>query len=125
MPARRQASTSRKSPLTSQTRRVRTREDFFVSLDLRARLALAGFHRHPLDTKSRTFLASMGNSRLRPGDGKDATNGEPRKHRSVPAQVAIQAVPSIVGVVVMLSLIFGGCCSNVQYPFNPGIAPDM
>lgn len=65
----------------------------------------------------------MGDPRLLSSNGKDATDGKAREYRSVPVQLVRQAGPSIVAVAVMLSLIFGGCCSNVKCPLNPGSSP--
>lgn len=61
-------------------------------------------------------------TRQRPGDGKHATNGALRESSSAAIQVAREAGPSLVVVVVMLSLIFGGCCSNVSF-LSPRIGP--
>lgn len=51
-------------------------------------------------------------------DLKDAKSNPALSSRKTTHQVAKEIGPSLVGVTVMLSLIFGGCCSNVScaYP---------
>lgn len=54
-------------------------------------------------------------------DGTDAATGQDADHSlaATVKGVVLTTVPTWVNLVVMMSLIFGGCCANVRFP--PGI----
>ena len=50
-----------------------------------------------------------------PGDGGQKTNLNPPQSRTMAMQAVSLAASPLVASVAMLSLIFGGCCSNVGH----------
>lgn len=56
----------------------------------------------------------MGELRQRPGRNQQPLNGATSKTAKAAIHASRELGPSLLGVVFMLSMIFGGCCSNVR-----------